>query len=49
MSQPLQPVAGTCQSAVFTLLTVTLEAFDENSLGNCEVCVSYVTMVTIIM
>lgn len=42
-----QPVAGTCQSAIFTLMTVALEAFDESSLGNCEVCISYITMTTI--
>ena len=27
-------------------MTVALEAFDENSLGNCEVSVSYIAMTT---
>lgn len=39
-----QPVAGTCQCAIFTLMSVALEAFDESSLGNCEVCAIHIVM-----
>jgi len=35
-----QPVASTCQIVIHTLMMVTLEVFDEQSLGDSEVCLS---------
>jgi len=35
-----QPIASTSQIVVHTLMMVTLEAFDEESLGDSEVCLS---------
>ena len=35
-----QPIASTSQIVVHTLMMVTLEVFDEESLGDSEVCLS---------
>jgi len=45
----IQPIASTSQIVVHTLMMVTLEVFDEESLGDSEVCLSILLFVSMMV